>query len=117
MSLWKLALLIALFNLMTFGNGPVMIPLLQTHLVGGAGVLTQDQLLYACTIARVTPGQANLYVASLGYMLYGIPGAIIATLAILLPGYIIIPLLHGYEHLRHSGSIRRLTQGVTVTCV
>ena len=36
MSLWTLALLIALYNLMTFGNGPVMIPLLQTHLVGGA---------------------------------------------------------------------------------
>src|SRR5439155_18420099 len=117
MSLWKLALLIALFNLMTFGNGPVMIPLLQTHLVGGAGVLTQDQLLYAFTIARVTPGQANLYVASIGYMLYGIPGAIIATLAIILPGYIMIPLLHGYEHLRHSRWIKSLTKGLTVTSV
>ena len=31
MSLWKLALLIALFNLMTFGNGPVMIPLLHGY--------------------------------------------------------------------------------------
>ena len=117
MSLWKLALLIALFNLMTFGNGPVMIPLLQTHLVGGAGVLTQDQLLYAFTIARVTPGQANLYVASIGYMLYGIPGAIIATLAIILPGYIMIPLLHGYEHLRHSRWIKSFTKGLTVTSV
>ena len=59
MSFWKLALLIALFNVMTFGNGPVMIPLLQTHLVEGSRVLTQDQLLYAFTIARITPGQAN----------------------------------------------------------
>src|SRR5438046_7378980 len=99
MSLWKLALLIALFNLMTFGNGPVMIPLLHTHLVEGARILTEDQLLYAFTIARVTPGQANFYVVSIGYMLYGITGAIVATLAIILPGYIMIPLLHGYEHL------------------
>ena len=45
MSLWTLALLIALYNLMTFGNGPLMIPLLQTHLVGGAKILTEDQLL------------------------------------------------------------------------
>src|SRR5882762_5470877 len=117
MSLWKLALLIALFNLMTFGNGPVMIPLLQTHLVEGARVLTQDQLLYAFTIARVTPGQANFYVASIGYMLYGMPGAIVATLAIILPGYVMIPLLHGFEHLRDSRWIEGFTKGLTVTSV
>jgi chromate transporter len=117
MSLWKLALLIALFNVMTFGNGPVMIPLLQTHLVEGAHVLTEDQLLYAFTIARVTPGQANFYVASIGYMLYGMPGAIVTTLAIILPGYIMIPLLHGLEHLRESPWIKGFTKGLTVTSV
>ena len=117
MSLWKLTLLIALFNLMTFGNGPVMIPLLQTHLVLGSRVLTQDQLLYAFTIARVTPGQANLYVASIGYMLYGMPGAILTTLAIMLPGYVMIPLLRGYEHLHHSPWIKGFTKGLTVTSV
>lgn len=117
MSLWKLALLIAFFNVMTFGNGPVMIPLLQTHLVEGAHVLTEDQLLYAFTIARVTPGQANFYVASIGYMLYGMPGAIVTTLAIILPGYIMIPLLHGLEHLRESRWIKGFTKGLTVTSV
>lgn len=117
MSLWKLALLIALFNLITFGNGPVMVPLLQAHLVDGAGVLTGEQLLYAFTIARVTPGQANFYVASIGYMLYGMPGAIAATLAIVLPGYVMIPLLHGYEHLRDSRWISGFTKGLTVTSV
>jgi chromate transporter len=117
MSLWKLALLIALFNVMTFGNGPVMIPLLQTHLVEGSRVLTQEQLLYAFTIARVTPGQANFYVASIGYMLYGMPGAIVATLAIILPGYIMIPLLRGFEHLRDSRWINGFTKGLTVTSV
>ncbi len=117
MSLWKLSLLIALFNLMTFGNGPVMIPLLQTHLVEGARILTEDQLLYAFTIARVTPGQANFYVGSIGYMLYGITGAIVATLAIILPGYIMIPLLRGYEHLRDSRWINGFTKGLTVTSV
>src|SRR6266436_4525013 len=117
MSLWKLTLLIALFNIMTFGNGPVMVPLLQTHLVDGSRVLTEDQLLYAFTIACVTPGQANFYVSSIGYMLYGIPGAIVATLAIIVPGYIMIPLLQGLEHLRDSRWIEGFTKGLTVTSV
>jgi chromate transporter len=117
MSLGKLVVLIALFNLMTFGNGPVMIPLLQTHLVDGPRVLTEDQLLYAFTIARVTPGQANFYIASIGYMLYGMPGAILTTLAIIVPGYLMIPLLGGYERLRHSRWIKGFTAGLTVTSV
>src|SRR2546423_15631379 len=117
MSFWKLILVIGFFNLMAFGNGPVMIPLLQTHLVEGSRVLTQDQLLYAFTIARVTPGQANFYVASIGYMLYGMPGAILTTLAIMLPGYVMIPLLRGYEPLRHSRWIKGFTKGLTVTSV
>ena len=117
MTLWKLTLLIALFNLITFGNGPVMIPLLQTHLVERTRVLSQDQLLYAFTIARVTPGQANFYVASIGYMLYGMPGALLTTLAIMLPGYVMIPLLKGYERVRHSLWIKGFTKGLTVTSV
>lgn len=117
MNLWKLALLVALFNVMTFGNGPVMIPLLQNSLVDGSHVLSQEQLLYAFTIARVTPGQANFYVASIGYMLYGMPGAIVTTLAVVLPGYLMIPLLRGYEHLRHSRWIKGFTNGLTITSV
>jgi chromate transporter len=79
--------------------------------------MTVDQLLYAFTIARVTPGQANFYVASIGYMLYGMPGAIVATFAIILPGYIMIPLMHGLAHWRESRWIKGFTQGLTVTSV
>src|SRR5258706_12990047 len=50
-------------------------------------------------------------------MLYGMPGAIVATLAIILPGYAMIPLLHGLEHLRDSRWIEGFTKGLTVTSV
>ena len=50
-------------------------------------------------------------------MLYGMPGAIVATLAIILPGYIMIPLLHGLEHFRDSRWIEGFTNGLTVTSV
>jgi chromate transporter len=117
MKLAELVTLIFSFNLMTFGNGPVMIPLLQTNLVDRRGVLTTDQLLYAFTIARVTPGQANVYVASIGYMLFGITGAILATLAIMLPGYLMLPLLKGYELVRTTKLVQNFTRGLTSTSV
>jgi len=65
-SLLELCALVFTFNALTFGNGPAMIPLLQANLVDRRGVLSTDQLLYAFTIARVTPGQANTYVAAIG---------------------------------------------------
>jgi chromate transport protein ChrA len=60
-SLLELCAVVFTYNAMTFGNGPGMVPLLQVDLVDRRGVLSSEQLLYAFTIARVTPGQANTY--------------------------------------------------------
>jgi chromate transporter len=80
-------------------------------------VLSTDQLLYAFTIARVTPGQANTYVAAIGYMLYGLPGALATTAAIQLPGYLMLPLLWGYQRLRAVRLVPAFTRGLTVASV
>lgn len=117
MSLPELVGLIFVFNVMIFGNGPVMIPLLQTNLVEQRGVLTSEQLLYAFAIARVTPGQANMYVAAIGYMLFGFLGAVLTTLAIVLPGYLMLPLLKGFERVRTTRLVKGFTRGLTVTSV
>jgi chromate transporter len=117
MNLIDLAALIFMFNILTFGNGPVMLPLLQANLVEERGLLTVDQLLYAFAIARITPGQANVYVAAIGYMLFGFPGAVLTTLAILLPGYAMLPLLQGFKRLQTVKGGRGLTRGLTSTSV
>ena len=117
MSLLELCAVMFLYNAMTFGNGPVMVPLLQADLVDRRGVLSTDQLLYAFTIARVTPGQANTYVAAIGYMLHGLVGALATTAAILLPGYLMLPLLWGYERVKAVRLVPSFTRGLTVASV
>jgi len=117
MSLPELILLIFTFNLLTFGNGPAMIPMLQADLVDRTQVLSIGQLLYAFAIARVTPGQANVYVASIGYFLFGVAGAVLATLAIQLPGYLMLPFMKIYERMRSSAWVGRFTRGLTVASV
>jgi chromate transporter len=116
-SLLELCMTVFVYNAVTFGNGPVMVPLLQADLVDRRGVLSIDQLLYAFTIARVTPGQANTYVAAVGYMLHGLVGALACTVAIVLPGYLMLPLLWGYERLRGVRLIPAFTRGLTVASV
>ena len=71
MSLWDMLVQIAVANVLTFGNGTVMAAVLQSSFVQQAHVLTNEQLLFAFALARVTPGQANLYVASIAYMMFG----------------------------------------------
>ena len=117
MSLLELCAVMFLYNAMTFGNGPVMVPLLQADLVDRRGVLSTDQLLYAFTIARVTPGQANTYVAAIGYMLHGLAGALATTAAIQLPGYLMLPLLWGYQRLGAVRLVPAFTRGLTVASV
>jgi chromate transporter len=117
MSLWRFALLVFSFNLLIFGNGPGMIPMLQAELVESAGVLSTEQLLYAFAVARLTPGQANVYVASIGYFLFGLAGAALATLAIQLPGYLILPYLRVYERLQSRPWVRGFNRGLTTASV
>jgi chromate transporter len=117
MSLLELAATVLVANAVTFGNGPVMVPILQAQLVDGAGVLGLDQLLYAFAIARVIPGQANAYVASIGYMLHGVPGAVLSTAAIQLPGYVMLPLQRGYARLEGSPTVRGFTRGLVAASI
>jgi chromate transporter len=116
-SLLELCGLVFTYNAMTFGNGPAMVPLLQGGLVERRGVLGADQLLYAFTIARVTPGQANTYVAAVGYLLHGLVGALACTAAILLPGYLMLPLLLGYRRFGAARLVPAFTRGLTVASV
>ncbi len=101
------------FNLVTFGSGLVMIPLLQAQLVDSRHLLTLERLLYAITVGRITPGQANLYVAAIGYMLFGWPGAILAMMAITLPGYLVLPLVNVYERVRGVRAVEGFAVGLT----
>lgn len=117
MGLLELCALMLLYNAVTFGSGPVMVPLLEEDLVEERGVLGADELLYAFTLARVTPGQANTYVAAVGYMLHGLLGALATTAAIVVPGYLVLPLLSGYERLKALRAVPAFTRGLTVASV
>jgi chromate transporter len=116
-SLWDMLVQIAIANFLTFGNGTVMAAVLQSSLVQQAHALTNEQLLYAFALARVTPGQANLYVASIAYMLFGLPGAVLSILVIAAPSYLMIPLMRTYEFVRGNRAIAGLTRGLASTAV
>ncbi|HEY1297208.1 MAG TPA: chromate transporter [Chloroflexota bacterium] len=117
MTLGQMLVQLLVANMLTFGNGTVMAGILQQSFVQQAHAITNDQLLYAFAVARVTPGQANLYVASIAYMMFGLPGSVLSILVIALPSYLMIPLLHSYEFLRGNRLVLNMTRGLGATAV
>ncbi len=113
MSLGRYLLLVFAFNAFALGNGPVMVSLFQRGLVDNLRLLSTDELLYSFAIAQATPGQNNLYVASIGYLLYGMLGAVLALVVLVAPGYLVLPLVHGRERFGKNVHVRRLIRGMT----
>ena len=117
MNLWEMLGSLMVASLSSFGNGTVMAAVLQKSFVQDAGVLTNDQLLFAFALARVTPGQSNLYIASIGYMMFGWAGSALSMLAIILPSYLMLPMISGYQRLRRISAVPRFTRGLAATAV
>ena len=76
-----------------YGSGYVLIAFLRGDLVDRLGWLTDPQLLDAVAVGQVTPGPLFTTATFVGYLVLGIPGALVATVAIFLPAFILVALL------------------------
>ena len=94
----------------TFGGGYAMIPLIQRETVERNQWISDEDILEIVAIAESTPGPIAINAATfVGYRVAGFFGALLSTLGVVLPSFILIALISlllrefaGYRAVRYA---------------
>jgi chromate transporter len=98
-----------------FGSGYVLLAFLRADLVDGLHWLTEQQLLDAVAIGQVTPGPVFTTATFIGYVIGGGWGALLATVGIFLPSFLLVAASRGLvAGLRRSPIAGAFLDGVNV---
>ncbi len=97
-----------------FGSGLAIVPFLRAGVVVQHHWLTSGQFLDAIAMGLITPGPVVITATFIGYLVGGLAGAVVATVAIFTPIYlgVVIP---GRWFVRHRGNqqVKAFVRGAT----
>jgi len=93
-----------------FGSGYVLLAFIKDDLVVRLGWLTENQMIDAIAVGQVTPGPLSTTATFVGYVVGGVPTALLATLGMFLPSFLFVGLMYFVvnkirESERFSGAI------------
>jgi chromate transporter len=97
-----------------FGSGLAIVPFLREGVVNQHHWLTEGQFLDAVAIGLISPGPVVITAAFIGYLVGGMAGAGVSTVAIFLPIYlgVVVPGRWFIRH-RDNAQIRAFVKGAT----
>jgi chromate transporter len=115
-SLMKLFLTFLKIGTVWFGSGYILVAYFNGELVQGLHWLTRKELLDAIAVGQFTPGPFLSSATFIGYQIDGIPGAIIATVGIVIPSIIFVLILNPLvPRLRKSIYLSKFLDAVNVS--
>lgn len=114
--LLDLFLTFAKVGLFTFGGGYAMISLIEDTCVRKKQWITHEDMMNVTVIAESTPGPIAINCATfVGYKQKGLPGAVMATLGMILPSFLVILLISTFlEHFLEIVWIANAFKGIRI---
>jgi chromate transporter len=89
-TLIKLLIFFLKAGALTFGSGLVIVPFLQQGVVQQYGWLGERDFLIAVAVGMISPGPVVITATFVGYLVAGFWGALVATIGIFLPSFILV---------------------------
>src|ERR1700733_38646 len=113
-SLISLFLVLLKLGATVFGSGYVLLAFLRADLVTDRGWLTDAQLVDAVAVGQVTPGPVFTTATFIGFVLGDIRGAILSTVGIFLPAFLLVAVSGLVPRIRQSKTAGAFLDGVNV---
>lgn len=117
-TLLKIFLFFSKAGAFVFGSGLAIVPFLYGGVVKDYQWLSESQFVDAVAVAMITPGPVVITVGFIGYLVAGLPGAVLASTATFLPCYFftILPAPYFKKYGKRPG-IAAFVEGVTVAAI
>ncbi|HEX2172559.1 MAG TPA: chromate transporter [Dehalococcoidia bacterium] len=108
----EIAIVFVRVGLLAFGGGLAILPEMERQVVDERGWLTHREFVDSFALGQLTPGPGMLMVMFAGYRVAGVPGALMALVAIFFPSALLTGLAAGHwDALRRSPWLGALQRG------
>ncbi|HHW20640.1 chromate efflux transporter [Thermodesulfovibrio thiophilus] len=112
-NLLTLALIMMKIDFFAFGGGYASLPLMLHEFVENFKWIDEKTFMDGIALGQITPGPIVITSTFVGYILYGFSGAVVATVAIFTPSFIILASLTELSRkIRHSRVFLRGKRGL-----
>jgi chromate transporter len=116
--LFNLAAVMLKIDLFAFGGGFASLPLMLHEIVMNRGWLDSKTFMDGIALGQITPGPIIITATFVGYLVYGLLGAIVATIAILTPSFfMVITIAPFFDRLNNSVYFMRAIDGIFASFV
>ncbi len=98
----------------TFGSGLAIVPFLQQGVVHNYGWLSEREFLDAVAMGMITPGPVVITAVFVGYLVAGLPGAVVAGTGVFLPPFLMVVFFAPWiMRVRKHPAVQGFTKGAT----
>ena len=116
--LFDLGILMFRIDLFAFGGGFASVPLMYHEIVDVRSWMKGETFMNGIALGQVTPGPIVITATFVGYLLHGIAGAVVATVSVFLPSFLmVVGLVPYFDRLRASAYFNRCMSGILASFV